>query len=160
VGNASEHSFVEDLQSSIDARGLQISDMLAQARQLTTVSGLAFGFLLSIASSQVFERIVGRALISFALMSTASAIIVFLLPLLYTQLRFPMDRKQIFKFYVWSHKFILCGVVLLFAGIYTAVCYALYLQLDWPAPIVATGMFLVPLIIYRLRKIGDPTGLT
>jgi hypothetical protein len=93
-------------------------------------------------------------------MSTASAIIVFLLPLLYTQLRFPMGRTQILKFYVWSHKFILCGVVLLFAGLYTAVCYALYLQLDWSAFIVATGMFLIPLIIYGLRKIGDPTGLT
>jgi hypothetical protein len=160
MGNASEHSFVEDLQSSIDARGLQISDILAQARQLTTVSGLAFGFLLSIAASHEFERIIGRVLVSFALMSTATAIIVFLLPLLYTQLRFPMGREQILKFCVWSHKFILCGIVLLFAGIYTAVWYALYLQLDWPAPIVATGMFLVPLIIYRLRKIGDPTELT
>jgi hypothetical protein len=160
MSNASEHSLVEDLQSSIDERGLQISDILAQARQLTTVSGLAFGFLLSITSSHVFERELGRVLVSFALMSTASAIVVFLLPLLYTQLRFPMDRTQILKFYVWSHKFILCGVALLFAGIYTAVWYALYLQLGWPAPIIATGMFLVPLIIYRLRKIGDPTGLT
>jgi hypothetical protein len=160
MGNASEHSLVEDLQSSIDARGLQISDILAQARQLTTVSGLAFGFQLAITSSHTFEKIMGRALVSFALMSTASAIIVFLLPLLYTQLRFPMGRTQILKFYVWSHKFILCGVVLLFAGLYTAVCYALYLQLDWSAFIVATGMFLIPLIIYGLRKIGDPTGLT
>ncbi len=154
MGNAPEHSFVEDLQSSIDARGLQISDMLAQARQLTTVSGLAFGFLLSMTATHEFELTIGRVLISFALMSTASAIIVFILPLLYTQLRFPMGRKEILKFYVWSHEFILSGIVLLFAGIYTAVWGALYVALGWPAPIIATGMFLVPLIIYRLRRIG------
>ena len=50
MGNKSEHSLVEELQSTIDAHGIQISDVLAQARQFTTVSGLAFGFLLTIAS--------------------------------------------------------------------------------------------------------------
>jgi hypothetical protein len=160
MGNTPEHGLAEELQSTIDAHGIQISDVLGQARQLTTVSGLAFGFLLSIASSHAFERILGRTLISFALMSTACAIFVFLLPLLYTQLRFPMDRSHVLQFYVWSHKFILCGFALLSAGMYSAVRYALYLQLDWPAPIVATGIFLVPLIIFRLRKIGSRIELT
>jgi len=116
MDNAPERSLAEELQSTIDAHGIQISDVLGQARQLTTVSGLAFGFLLSIASSHVFERILGRTLVSFALMSTACAILVFLLPLLYTQLRFPMDRNQVLQFYVWRIKYCssTCGVTSLY----------------------------------------------
>jgi hypothetical protein len=161
VGNTPEHSLVEDLQATIDARGIQISDVLGQARQLTTVSGLAFGFLLTIAAgTHVFEREIGRVLLAVALVSTASAILIFILPLLYIHLSFPIDKKQILQFYVWSHKFILCGIVPLFVGIYCAVLYALDRIIGYPAaPIVATGMFALPLIVYGLRRIGDPIEL-
>jgi len=163
MGNKSEHSLVEELQSTIDAHGIQISDVLAQARQFTTVSGLAFGFLLSIASgfAHVFERVLGRALVSLALICTASALLIFALPAIYVQLSFPIDKKRILRFYVWSHKFILCGIALLCLGMYSAVWFALdrLILLDWPAPILATGIFVIPFTVYRLRRIGDPIEL-
>jgi len=163
VDNKSEHSLVEELQSTVDARGIQISDVLGQARQFTTVSGLAFGFLLNIAASfgSLFPRLVGRSLISLALISTASAIFIFALPAIYIQMHFPIDKKQTLHFYVWSHKFILSGIALLCLGMYSAVWFALdrLIILDWPAPILATGIFVIPFTIYRLRRIGDPKEL-
>jgi hypothetical protein len=165
MGNTPEHSLIEDLQSTIDAHGLQISEVLGQARQFTTVSGLAFGFLLNIAATsggeQAIPRVIGRTLISLALISTASAILIFALPAIYTQIRFPMDKKQILRFYVWSHRFILYGIVFLSVGLYSAVWFALdrLIILDWPAPILATGIFVIPLTVYRLRKIGGPIEL-
>jgi len=163
MGNTPEHNPVEELQATIDAHGLQISEVLAQARQFTTVSGLAFGFLLNIAASfgSLFPRVVGRFLISLALISTASAIFIFALPAIYIQISFPIDKKQTLHFYVWSHKFILCGIALLCLGMYSAVWFALdrLILLDWPAPILATGIFVIPLTVYRLRRIGDPTEL-
>jgi len=162
MGNTPEHSLIEDLQSTIDAHGLQISEVLGQARQFTTVSGLAFGFLLNIAaSSPFFPRLFGRSLISLALVSTASAILIFALPAIYVQIRFPIDKKQIMHFYVWSHKFILCGIVFLGLGMYSAVWFALdrLIIRDWPAPVLATGIFIIPFTVYRLRRIGDPKEL-
>jgi len=163
MGNTPEHNLVEEVQSSVDAHGLQISEVLAQARQFTTVSGLAFGFLLNIAASfgNVFPRVIGRSLICLALISTASAIFIFALPAIYIQISFPIDKKQTLHFYVWSHKFILCGIALLCLGMYSAVWFALdrLILLDWPAPILATGIFVIPLTVYRLRRIGDPTEL-
>ncbi len=163
--NTPEHNLIDDLQSTIDAHGLQISEVLGQARQFTTVSGLAFGFLLSIATSSgggTVTRVIGRTLIALALISTASAILIFALPAIYTQIRFPMDKKHILRFYVWSHRFILSGIVFLSVGLYSAVWYALdrLILLDWPAPILATGIFVIPLTVYGLRKIGSPIELT
>jgi hypothetical protein len=153
------HSFLEDLQATHEASGMRISDVLGQAGQLITVSGLAFGFLLSIAATHVFENHVGEVLAAFALMCTASAIIIFLLPLLYIQTRFPIDKKQIMHFYVWSHRFIVSGIVLLVTGVYISVFFALYRLIDWPAPIVAAGILVPPFIVYRLRRIGLPIEL-
>ena len=166
MSNTPDHNFVEQLQSTIDARGLQISEVLAQARQFTTVSGLAFGFLLNIAASygggEVFARLISRILIGLALISTASAILIFALPAIYIQIRFPMDKKQILRFYVWSHKFLLYGVVLLSVGMYAAVWFALdrLTLLDWPSPILATGIFIIPFTVYELRRMGSPIELT
>ena len=166
MGNKPEHSLTEDQQSAIDAHGLQIGEVLGQARQFTTVSGLAFGFLLNIAASsgggQTVPRVIGRTLIALALVSTAAAILIFALPAIYTQIKFPMDKKHILRFYVWSHRFILCGIAFLSVGLYAAVWFALdkLILLDWPAPILATGIFIIPLTVYSLRKIGGPTKIT
>jgi hypothetical protein len=159
MGNTPEHSFLDDLKATHDESGMRISDVLAQAGQLITVSGLAFGFLLSIAATYVFEKPIGEVLAAFALMCTGSAIVIFLLPLLYIQTRFPIDKKQIIHFYVWSHRFILSGIVLLIAGIYSAIFFALYRLIDWPAPIVAAGILIPAFIVYRLRRIGLPIEL-
>ena len=165
MDNTQEHDLIEEVQSAVDARGLQMSEVLGQARQFTTVSGFAFGFLLNIAASygtDVYARTVGRILIIVALISTASAILIFALPALYTQIRFPIDRKQILRFYVWSHRFILCGIAFLSVGLYAAVWFALnrLILLDWPAPIIATSIFVIPFTVYRLRRVGGPIELT
>jgi hypothetical protein len=159
MGNTPGHSFLEDLKATHEESGMRISDVLGQAGQLITVSGLAFGFLLSIAATHVFEKPIGEVLCAFALMCTGSAIVIFLLPLLYIQTRFPIDKKQIMHFYVWSHRFILSGVVLLVAGIYSAIFFALYRLIDWPAPIVAAVILVLPFVVYRLRRIGLPIEL-
>lgn len=154
-----EHSFLEDLKATHDASGMRISDVVDQAGILITVSGIAFGFLLSIAATHVFEKPFGEVLAAFALMCTGSAIVIFLLPLLAIQLHFPIDKKQIMHFYVWSHRFILSGIVVLVAGLYIAVFLALYRLIDWYAPIVAAGILIPPLILYRLKGIGLPEEL-
>ena len=154
------HSYLEDLKATHDESGMNISDVLeGQAGTLITVSGIAFGFLLSIAVTFVFENHIGEVLCAFALMCSGSSIIIFLLPMLYIQLHFPIDKKQIMHFYVWSHRFILSGIVVLVAGVYIAISLALYRLVDWFAPIVAAGILIPPLIIYRLRGIGLPKEL-
>ncbi len=152
--------FLEDLESTHDASGLHVSDIISQAGQLITVSGLAFGFLLSISVSQKFETTIGEVLCTIALMCTASAIFVLLLPQIYIHRRFPIDKKQILHFYVWSHRFILTGIVLLVVGIYFAVFFALIRLIDWFAPLVAAIIFVLPLIVYRLRRTGLSVELT
>jgi ABC-type uncharacterized transport system permease subunit len=159
MGNTPEHSLVEDLQSTIDARGMQIGDVLGQARQLTTVSGLAFGFLLSIAANYEIRLTIGNVLVSIALVSTATAIFISLLPLLYIQLSSPMDKKQTLQFYVWSRKFILWGVVPLAVGVYCAVLFALSRLFFRESSIIAAMILVLPLILYGLRRIGDPPEL-
>ena len=132
MGDIPKHNLVEEVQPSIDAR-LHIADVLGLARQLTTASGLAFGFMLyitvnylSLSANYQTPRTIGIPLVSIALVSTATAIIILLLlPLLYTQLSFPIGQKQTWQFYVWSRKFILWGIALLCVGIYSSVFFAL-----------------------------------
>jgi len=165
MGNMPKHNLVEEVQSSIDGR-LQIGDVLGLARQLTTASGLAFGFMLYIAVNYVklsenYEtgEMVGFILVSIALVSTATAIIILLLlPLLYAELSFPIGKKQTSQFYVWSRRFILCAIALLSVGIYSSVFFALSILLpDWAASVIAAIMFVIPLVVFELRRIGDPT---
>jgi hypothetical protein len=161
MDNASTNSPLEELQFTIEEHGVQISDILAEARQFTTVAGLTLGFLLavSIAYSPQFPGVVRRALLVLALTCTASATLIFILPPLYHHLRFPMDKKQILQFYWRSHKFILWGIVPLYAGIFFSVFLALYNVVGVYAVILAMGILIVPFIVYELRKIGDPKEL-
>jgi hypothetical protein len=154
-------SYLESVKATHDESGMNISDVLeGQAGQLITVSGIAFGFLLSIGVTYVFEKPIGEILCALALMCTGSSIVIFLLPMLYIQLHFPMDKKQIMHFYVWSHRFILSGIVVLVAGVYIAISLALYRLVDWFAPIAAAGILIPPLVLYTLRGIGLPKELT
>ena len=162
MGNASTNSPLEELQSTtIKEHGVQVSDILAEARQFTTVSGLTLGFLLtvSIAYSPQFPGVARRVLLVLALTCTASATLIFILPPLYHHLRFPMDKRQLVQFYWRSHKFILWGIVPLYGGIYFTVLLALYNVIGAYAIILATGILIIPFIAYELRKIGDPREL-
>jgi hypothetical protein len=155
------NSLQEELQSSIKDHDVQISDILAESRQFTTVSGLILGFLLtvSIAYSPQFPGVVRHILLVLALTCSSSATLIFMLPPLYHHLRFPMDKKQILQFYWRSHKFILWGIVPLYAGVYFTVLLALYNVIGVYSFILATGILIIPFIAYELRKIGDPKEL-
>jgi hypothetical protein len=159
MGATPSNSLQEELQSSIRDHDVQISDILAESRQFTTVSGLILGFLLtvSIAYSPQFPGIVRHVLLVLALTCSSSATLIFMLPPLYHNLRFPMDKKQLIQFYWRSHKWILWGIVPLYAGVYFTVLLALYNVIGVHAFILATVILIIPFIAYELRKLGDPT---
>jgi hypothetical protein len=70
-----------------------------------------------------------------------------------------MDEKQTLQFLWRSHKFILWGIVPLYAGVYFSVFLALYNVIGALAAVIATGMVIIPFVAYELRKIGDPKEL-
>jgi len=150
----------EDIQR-FEEHGVVIGDVLAEARLFTTVSGILFGFLLtaSIAYTSQLPGIIQHILLLLALVCTASATLMFILPPLYHHLRFPMDQKQRAQFFWRSHKFLVWGIVPLYAGVYFSVFLALYSLIGAYAVILATGILIVPVIAYELRKIGDPREL-
>ena len=144
-----------------EEHGVVIGDVLAEARLFTTVSGILFGFLLtaSVADTSQLPGVIQRILLLLALVCTASATLMFILPPLYHHLRFPMDQKQRAQFFWRSHKFLVWGIVPLYAGVYFSVFLALYSLIGAYALILATGILIVPFIAYELRKIGDPKEL-
>ena len=144
-----------------EEHGVVIGDVLAEARLFTTVSGILFGFLLtaSVADTSQLPGVIQRILLLLALVCTASATLMFILPPLYHHLRFPMDQKQRAQFFWRSHKFLVWGIVPLYAGVYFSVFLALYSLIGAYAVILATGILVVPFIAYELRKIGDPKEL-
>ena len=144
-----------------EEHGVVIGDVLAEARLFTTVSGILFGFLLtaSVADTSQLPGVIQRILLLLALVCTASATLMFILPPLYHHLRFPMDQKQRAQFFWRSHKFLVWGIVPLYAGVYFSVFLALYSLIGAYAVILATGILIVPFIAYELRKIGDPKEL-
>jgi hypothetical protein len=144
-----------------EEHGVGIGDVLAEARLFTTVSGILFGFLLtaSVADISQLPGIIQRILLLLALVCTASATLMFILPPLYHHLRFPMDQKQRAQFFWRSHKFLVWGIVPLYAGVYFSVFLALYSLIGAYAVILATGIVIVPFIAYELRKVGDPKEL-
>jgi hypothetical protein len=144
-----------------EENGVVIGDVLAEARLFTTVSGILFGFLLtaSVADTSQLPGVIQRILLLLALVCTASATLMFILPPLYHHLRFPMDQKQRAQFFWRSHKFLVWGIIPLYAGVYFSVFLALYSLIGAYAVILATGILIVPFVAYELRKIGDPKEL-
>lgn len=148
----------EEARFRIEEHDVRIGDILAEARAFSGVAGILFGFLLTVSIAYIdrLPGIVGLVLLVLALASTASATLIFLLPPLYHHLRFPMDRRQVAQFYWRSHKFLLWGIVPLYAGVYFSVLLALYNVIGAYAGVLAAGIFVIPVIAYRLRKIGSP----
>ncbi|MDD1725586.1 MAG: DUF6328 family protein [Euryarchaeota archaeon] len=159
--DASSEDFSEEMLSRIREHDVRIGDILAEVRHFTAVSGILFGFLLtvSVAYTAQVPWIVPRVLLILALVCTGSATLIFILPPLYHHLRFPMDQKQTLQFFWRSHKFILWGIVPLYAGVYFSVFLALYNVIGALAAVIATGMVIIPFVAYELRKIGDPKEL-
>ena len=161
VIDASSDVFPEEILLRIREHDVRIGDILAEVRHFTAVSGILFGFLLtvSIAYAAQVPWVVPRVLLLLALVCTGSATLIFILPPLYHHLRFPMDQKQTLQFFWRSHKFILWGIVPLYAGVYFSVFLALYNVIGALAAIIATAMVIIPFVAYELRKIGDPKEL-
>jgi Family of unknown function (DUF6328) len=157
----SSDDFPEEILLRIREQDVRIGDILAEVRHFTAVSGILFGFLLtvSVAYTSQVPWIVPRVLLILALVCTGSATLIFILPPLYHHLRFPMDQKQTLQFFWRSHKFILWGIVPLYAGVYFSVFLALYNVIGALAAVIATGMVIIPFVAYELRKIGDPKEL-
>jgi hypothetical protein len=65
-----------------EEHGVVIGDVLAEARLFTTVSGILFGFLLtaSVADTSQLPGVIQRILLLLALVCTASATLMFILP--------------------------------------------------------------------------------
>ncbi len=152
---------LEQIQHDIKQQEVELGDIIAEVRQFTTVAGVLFGFLLtvSVAYINVLPSPVQRALLVLALICTAAATLIFILPPLYHHMRFPMDRKQTLQFYWRSHKFIVWGIVPLYVGVYFSILLALYSIIGLYALILATAVVIVPFIAYELRKVGDPKEL-
>ncbi len=140
---------------------INVGDVIAEVRQFTTVAGILFGFLLTVAVAYLdsIPALAQRVLLVLALVCTASATLIFVLPPLYHHLRFPMDRRQTLQFYWRSHKFIVWGIVPLYIGVYFSILLALSRMMGIYTLIVATAVVVVPFIAYELRKIGDPREL-
>ena len=157
----SDRRSAEEIRLSFEEHGMGISDVLAEVRVFTAVSGILFGFLLtaSIAYTSQIPGIIQRTLLLLALVCTATATLIFILPPLCHHLRFPMDRKQTVQFLWRSHKFILWGIVPLYVGVYFSVFLSLYSLIGAYSVILATAILIVPFIAYELRKIGDPKEL-
>ena len=152
---------LQQIQRDIEQEGVKLGDIIAEVRQFTTVAGVLFGFLLtvSVAYLDLLPTLTQRVLLVLALACTASATLIFVLPPLYHHLRFPMDRKQMLQFYWRSHKFIVWGIVPLYAGIYFSILLALFRIMGLYALIFATVIVIIPFVAYELRKIGDPREL-
>ena len=151
----------EEIRLSVEEHGVGIGEILGEVRVFIAVSGILFGFLLtaSVADTSQIPGIVQRTLLLLALVCTASATLMFILPPLYHHLRFPMDQKQTAQFFWRSHKFIVWGLVPLYAGVYFSLFLALYSLIGAYAAILSTGILIIPFIAYELRKIGDPKEL-
>ncbi len=157
MDNTPKNSRVEDTQSADDVSSIPTSDTIQWTELLATVSGLVFGFITSIAVTYEFPSVVGRVLVAVALLLIATAIGIFLLPMVYALLHFPMDRQKKVRFHMLGRKFILLGLVPFFGSIYCAVWLSLFRLVGLSAPIVAAVIVIVPVIIYRLGRIGDQT---
>ncbi len=152
---------LEEIRQVITEEQVSVSDIIAEVRQFTTVAGILFGFLLTVAVAYLdsIPALMQRVLLVLALVCTASATLILILPPLYHHLRFPMDRRQTLQFYWRSHKFIVWGIVPLYVGVYFSILLALSRMLGIYTLIVATAVVVIPFVAYELRKIGDPREL-
>ncbi len=152
---------LQRMQHEIQQQEVEVGDVIAEVRQFTTVAGVLFGFLLTVSVAYLdrIPTLLQQVLLVLALACTGAATLIFILPPLYHHMRFPMDRKQTLQFYWRSHKFIVWGIVPLYAGVYFSILLALFSIMGLYALIFATAIVIVPFAAYELRKIGDPKEL-
>ena len=134
--------------------------ILKESAVLTTVSGILFAFLLNISINRPSDfSFEDGIMLMIALFTITFAISFLSMPVLYHHLQYPY--RNIEKFKLRSHRFIVFGIVPLFITLYLGLLlglkFGLHLAFDSPAiEYWAYILSLVPFasvyIFYRFRK--------
>jgi hypothetical protein len=114
--------------------------ILTELSLLTTVSVLLFGFLLTVVMRENLTGAEGW-LLFIALISIASATVIFVLPVTYHRVQYPYSDWD--KFQVRSHSFISAGLPFFLVGFYASIALALWERFDWFSLIVSG----IPLVL-------------
>jgi Family of unknown function (DUF6328) len=102
--------------------------ILTELSLLTTVSVLLFGFLLTVTTRDGLS-VAQDWLLFVALISIATATIVFVLPVAYHRVQYPYGDWE--KFQVRSHGFITVGLPIFMIGFYASIALACWERFEW-----------------------------
>lgn len=137
------------LEAEMDVLVPDYRTILAELGVLTTVSVLLFGFLLGSASSFAHSKL-EEWVYALTTVLVASATLAFVLPVAYHHIQFPY--KDFEKFHARSHRWVLIGLPLLGAGLYLALCLALWSLFGAAALAIAGVPLLAATTFFVLRK--------
>ncbi len=128
----------------------QLSDVLSEARTLTGIVGIAFGFLLATTFSATNLNGTENILLIGALFCSVISLGIFSLPILYHHIEFPYS--DIHKFVKRFHRFILIG----FLPFILTFLFSIYLALERISPghgyVGVIAIIIVIILVYYLRK--------
>ena len=128
----------------------EVGDILSEARTLTGIIGIIFGFLLATTFSAQNLTPTENLLLTAALFCSMLALGIFSLPILYHHLEFPYTDIE--KFTRRFHRFIIVG----FVPFMLTFFFAIYLALERLAPghgyIVVLLIVLALIVVYKMRK--------
>jgi hypothetical protein len=123
--------------------------ILTELSLLTTVSVLLFGFLLTVVTSEDFSG-PEAWLLFIALISIASATVIFVLPVPYHRIQYPYRDWE--KFQVRAHGFISAGLPLFLIGFYASVALAFWERFGWASFFVAAGPLIIGSAVFLIRR--------
>jgi Family of unknown function (DUF6328) len=126
--------------------------ILKESALLTTFAGILFGFLLEISINTPEDFALGdKIILLLSLFSITIAASLFVMPVIYHHLQYPY--KDLDKFKIRSHRFIVFGLILASVTLFLGLELALSSILDrFPAFILAAIPFVLVYILFRMRK--------
>ena len=126
--------------------------ILKESALLTTFAGILFGFLLEISINTPEDFALGdKIILLLSLFSITIAASLFVMPVIYHHLQYPY--KDLDKFKVRSHRFIVFGLIPVSVTLFLGLELALSSLLDrFPAFILAAIPFVLVYILFRMRK--------
>ncbi|VVB66241.1 Uncharacterised protein [Candidatus Gugararchaeum adminiculabundum] len=128
-----------------------LSDVLGESRAMTGFVGILFGFLLSASIIDKGLEPVRMFLLLFALVASASSMLLFSLPVLYHHSHFPYTKKE--KFIMRSHKFMVLGFIPFGLAVFLSISLALYSSMGAWSFGVSFLVFTLLLLVYHFRKL-------
>jgi len=132
----------------------ELGDVLSEARTLTGIIGIIFGFLLATTFSAQHLTSNETILLTAALVCSILSLGIFSLPILYHHLEFPYPDMK--KFVRRFHRFIILG----FIPFILTFLFAIYLALERLAEghgyvgVILIAIILI--IVYKMRKMKVP----